>query len=80
MITDYKDGNWFATTRMMWIEETLHVYGYLRREHLERKFRISTPQASHDLKRFMQLRPGAMVYNTIAKRYETTARLTEAAE
>jgi len=40
--------NWFARYRLDWIADMLHVYGFLNREHLQRKFGISTPQASKD--------------------------------
>lgn len=55
---------------MEWIAEMLRVYGFINREHLERKFFISTPQASIDLNRFMRAHPKAMTYNASAKRYE----------
>ncbi|MFK4719286.1 hypothetical protein ABIE89_000386 [Bradyrhizobium niftali] len=35
--------------RQEWITKTLRVFGLINREHLERKFNISTPQASSDV-------------------------------
>lgn len=61
---------WFQRHRMEWITETLRVFGYINREHLELKFGISTPQASVDLQQFQKLHPDAIVYNTSSKRYE----------
>lgn len=60
---------WFVQQRMDWIAETLRVFGFINREHLERKFGISTPQASHDLNVFQREHPQAMTYNKSAKRY-----------
>lgn len=60
---------WFEQHRMEWIAETLRVFGFINREHLERKFGVSTPQASTDLNRFMRANPGAMTYDKSAKRY-----------
>lgn len=62
-------GSWFEQQRMEWIAETLRVFGFINREHIERKFRISTPQASADIGKFMQKNPKAMHYDASAKRY-----------
>jgi hypothetical protein len=61
--------SWFKNQRMEWIGESLRVFGFINREHIERKFGISTPQASHDLRDFQRLHPGAMTYDASAKRY-----------
>lgn len=60
---------WFEGHRMDWIAETLHVFGFINREHLQRKFGISQPQASIDLRRFNAAHPGEMTYDLSAKRY-----------
>lgn len=60
---------WFEQHRMDWIAETLRVFGYINREHLMRKFGVSTPQASVDLNRFLRLHPDVMRYDRSAKRY-----------
>jgi transposase len=60
---------WFEQYRMDWIAETLRVFGFINREHLERKFGMSTPQASNDLARFRRAHPTAMTYDMTAKRY-----------
>lgn len=66
--------DWFAQHRQDWIAEMLHVYGFINREHLMRKFGLSQPQASTDLQRFIRSRPGLMHYDLNRKRYERTDR------
>jgi len=68
--TPVGEGSWFVRHRQAWIAEMLLIYGFINREHLMRKFGLSTPQASADLQQFMRERPGAMAYNSRAKRYE----------
>jgi hypothetical protein len=60
---------WYQQTRLDWIAETLRIFGFINREHLVRKFGISVPQASTDLKTFMRERPGLMDYDASQKRY-----------
>jgi len=60
---------WFEQYRLEWIAETLRVFGFINREHLQRKFGISQPQASKDLTAFMRAHPKAMAYDLSAKRY-----------
>lgn len=62
--------NWFAEQRQIWIDEMLNVYEFINREHLERKFRISTPQASADLNAYVKANPTKIIYNNSTKRYE----------
>lgn len=61
--------NWFARHRQEWIAETLRVFGYIQRAHLVRKFGISIPQASADLREFQAGHPGALDYDKRLKRY-----------
>ena len=63
---------WYVRHRQDWIAETLRVFGFINREHIERKFGISTLQASYDLGLYMREHPDAITYNKSAKRYETT--------
>lgn len=63
---------WFENRRVAFIAEMLHIYGFINREHLMRKFDISRPQASKDLQSFQRNSSGGMVYNQSAKRYERT--------
>lgn len=61
---------WFENQRVAFIAEMLHVYGFINRGHLMRKFGISQPQASKDLQTFQRHSAGGVVYNLKAKRYE----------
>jgi hypothetical protein len=60
---------WFQQHRLEWIAETLRVFGYINRGHIERKFGISIPQASLDLRRFQERFPDVMRYDSNAKHY-----------
>ena len=61
--------NWFAHERRKWITETIRVFGFINREHIERKFGVSTPQASMDLREYMRMNPGMITYDKSLKRY-----------
>jgi len=61
---------WFFRRRQEWIALMLRVYGFINREHLQKMFDISTPQASADLQYFQKNNAGVMTYNTTTKRYE----------
>lgn len=63
---------WFERHRMEWIAETLRIFGFINRDHLVRKFGVSTAQTAIDFARFQKLHPAAMTYNKSAKRYEAT--------
>jgi hypothetical protein len=63
---------WAEDYRQNWISETLRVFGFINREHLAKKFGISTAQCALDFTRFQAQRPNAMTYNKTAKRYEAT--------
>lgn len=65
---------WFENHREEWITETLRVFGFINRAHLERKFGISTPQASTDLNKYLRKWPMAMVYEKSRKCYVTAPR------
>ena len=64
---------WYFQHRQEWIAETIRVFGFINREHIERKFGLSTPQASLDLAAFQKNNPNAIIYNKTAKRYEIAA-------
>jgi hypothetical protein len=66
--------NWFTHHRLEWIADMLHVYGFINREHLMRKFRISMPQASHDLRDFTRAHPAAARYDLSRKCYVATPK------
>lgn len=61
--------NWFEQQRQTWIGEMLTIYGFINRDHLQRKFGISQPQASHDLQRFVREHPTAIRYDVSRKCY-----------
>lgn len=61
---------WFESQRIAWIYEMLHIYGFINREHVMKKFGVSKPQASKDLTHCLRHSSGSMVYNVSAKRYE----------
>jgi hypothetical protein len=61
--------NWFTDQRQRWIAETVSIFGFIQREHIMRKFGVSTPQASMDLRDFQKRNPGAIKYDASAKRY-----------
>jgi hypothetical protein len=69
---------WFETHRQEWIGEMLAIYGFINREHLQRKFGISTPQASLDLQAFARQHPKAMRYDTSRKCYVRSGASTPA--
>ena len=58
--------------RMDYIAELLRERGVINRSDLHNKFGISTPQASHDLKQFMELHPGQMEYDFQKRQYRVT--------
>lgn len=60
---------WCERQRQVWIAEMLMVYGFINREHLQRKFDISPPQASKDLQTFQRLNPSTMRYDLSRKCY-----------
>jgi hypothetical protein len=62
---------WSRAYRLAWIADSLAVYGFINRDHLQRKFGISRPQASADLTLFARLYPRLVRYNPSAKRYES---------
>jgi len=47
----------------------LRVYGFINREHLIRKFGLSSAQAALDLRAFRTWQPDAMQYDVSTKRY-----------
>lgn len=62
--------NYFNKLRQAWIMEMIYIYGYVNRTHLRRKFGISIPQASQDIRQFLEAHPGELAYNDSSKRYE----------
>lgn len=54
----------------------LDIYGFINREHLQRKFGISVPQASLDLQTFQREHPRTMTYDLTRKCYVHPERST----
>lgn len=66
--------SWFRERRIEWIAESVAIFGYINRRHIEKKFGVSTPQAALDLKDVQARFPNLMVYNRKLKRYEVAAQ------
>jgi DeoR/GlpR family transcriptional regulator of sugar metabolism len=60
---------WYKNHRLEWIAEMLRIYGFINREHVMRKFGISTPQASKDLNDFQKKNPNAVSYDLSVKKF-----------
>ncbi len=60
---------WAEDYRQNWISETLRVFDFINREHIQRKFGVSSAQASLDLRRFMAEHQNSIIYDRSAKRY-----------
>jgi hypothetical protein len=61
---------WAQSQRIAFIRGRLLRPGFINRAHLMKRFGISMPQASIDIREFLKLYPTAMEYNKAAKRYE----------
>lgn len=61
---------WFREQRLAWIKESVRIFGFINREHIEMKFGVSTPQASMDIRDTIKEWPNLMQYNPSSKRYE----------
>jgi hypothetical protein len=57
------------TQRLRLIEFLVDHYGTVRRSAVMDYFGVSQPQASADLKRYMELAPKNLVYDTSKKAY-----------
>lgn len=68
---------WFEEERQRWIGEMIHIYGFVNREHVMRKFGVSTPQASKDINRFLKNNVNTLTYNLHTKRYELTKAIAD---
>ena len=61
--------SWFAEQRQNWIKEMLRVYGFINRNHVQKKFGVSTAQAAVDFRAVMARWPDLMEYDTNMKCY-----------
>ncbi|MFG6637337.1 hypothetical protein ACGYJ8_15365 [Sulfitobacter sp. 1A12126] len=60
----------FATVvRLMWIDDLIEEEGQIQRSDIARAFRMSVQQASHDLRRYMQLNPRRIAYDPSPRCY-----------
>lgn len=64
---------WAQEFRAAWIAEMVQIYGYIRREHVMKKFRVSALQASHDMATARKIAPDLMSYDPSEKRYVAKA-------
>ncbi|WP_172962391.1 WYL domain-containing protein [Hydrocarboniclastica marina] len=67
-----KVGNWSAETRLQFIEFRLYWEGKINRQDLIEQFRISVPQCTLDLKRYLDLAPENVYYDRKRKAYLAT--------
>lgn len=83
------DQNWAAMERLRFIEACAWWKGVVKRQDLAGLFGVSMAQSSSDLQRYLEMNPGAFVYNMRQKRYEgvsemscilTTPRLDDAVQ
>lgn len=64
---------WAGRERLLFIERVAWWRGMVNRGRLREIFGISAAQASADLQAYLELNPGALVYNLSSKRYEAQA-------
>lgn len=60
---------WAEQQRMDWIANRIRQRRRINRKDIMEMFRISLPQASIDLRKFMALHPDSLTYDTKAKCY-----------
>jgi hypothetical protein len=72
--------NWFTETRVAWIKESVDIFGFINRTHIIKKFGVSTPQASIDLREAMRRWPALLAYDKSEKRYLAVDKTTIIAE
>ena len=61
-----------VVSRLRLIDFLLEQYGSFQRASIEDFFGISTPQASLDIKKYVELAPQNLVYSTSRRCYEKT--------
>lgn len=65
--------NWFVEQRLAWIKESVEIFGAIRRQHIQKKFGVSTAQAALDIREALTRWPGLMEYDRSLKRYARIA-------
>jgi len=63
---------WALKQRMKYIEDVLGEKGCINRRDLISKFGISVPQASNDIRAFVEANPGRIHYDVKKKTYVST--------
>lgn len=63
--------DWFVKYRQDWIAETVLIFGFIRREHIVRKFNVSMQQASADLTMSQSHNPNALIYDKSDRVYRS---------
>lgn len=66
---------WFVETRLAWIKESVEIFGFINREHIQKKFGVSTPQASVDIREALSRWPNLMAYDKSLKQYVDRTKL-----
>ena len=66
--------NWFGEARLSWIKEIVEIFGFINREHIEKKFGVSVAQASMDIRAAQERWPHLFEYNKSAKQYVAQER------
>ncbi len=61
---------WFRETRLKWMRESIEIFGFLNRGHIQSKFGIGPAQAAKGLSVAQARWPKEFTYNASAKRYE----------
>lgn len=61
---------YFERQRHEFITQFIKEHGWINRPAICEKFGISLMQASHDIKKWQELNPEWIAYNTVSKRYE----------
>ena len=61
--------SWAVEQRLAWIKEAVEIFGFINRDHIEKKFWVSTPQASVDLRMAQERWPDLITYDKSQKQY-----------
>jgi phenylalanyl-tRNA synthetase beta subunit len=69
-VSEQDHTQWFIEYRLAWIKESVEIFGQVNRDNLIRKFGISMPLASLDIRKALERWPDLMTYNKSTKRYE----------
>jgi hypothetical protein len=67
--------HWAVMERLRFIERSAYWRGVVNRQDLAAGFGLSMAQASSDLQKYVEMNPGALVYNLRRKRYEGGERM-----